>query len=137
MTVGKRQLHIRIRQTLQRLIREKLARNLLQSVQHVKIQYIPRTDLLFDHIEPRFFKIHLVLRQIIVLSMAGIIKPHYRRANFGTRSPPVLPVSSRLTRSLKPPLQNLRQFAQIQSICLIKLRQMFAVRVQHADTAAV
>ena len=137
MPVGKRQLRIRIRQTLQRRIHETLARNLLQSVQHIKIQYIPRTDLLFDHIEPRFFKIHLMLRQIIVSTMAGIIKPHSRRANFGTRRPPVFSVSSRLTRSLKPLLQHLRQFAQIQSIRLIKLRRMFAVYVQHADTAAV
>ena len=62
MSVGKRQLHVGIRQTLQRLAHETLARNLLQSVQNVKIQYIPRTDLLFDHVEPRFFKIHFVLR---------------------------------------------------------------------------
>ena len=69
--------------------------------------------------------------------MADIIKPHNRRANFSARRPPVFSFLIRLTRSLKPLLQNLRQFAQIQSIRLIKLRQMFAIHVQHADAKVV
>jgi hypothetical protein len=44
---------------LKSLADEMLAPDLLQSIQNVEIQDIPRTNLLFNHIETRFFKVHI------------------------------------------------------------------------------
>ena len=56
--VGQRQFGIDKGNGFLLVANELFAFHVKQKIQHLRVEHIPRANLLFDHVEPGFFKIH-------------------------------------------------------------------------------